>query len=54
MHMNIMGFVETLDILWRGMLAIFIVTLVIMLGTMLLTRLTHGRKTPPEDGDTQA
>ncbi len=53
--MNIIGFIETLDILWKGMLSIFVVTLVIMLGTILLTRLTRKREKPPEeDGQTQA
>ena len=48
--MNFVGFVQTLDILWKGMLAIFIVTVVIMLCTMLLVRLTRKKKTPSEDG----
>lgn len=48
--MNVAGFLDTLNILWKGMLSIFVVTIVIMLFTMLLTRLTRKKEKPSEDG----
>lgn len=49
MELNIELFMETLPIMGKGMLGIFAVTAVLILGTHLMNRLTSSRRDKDSD-----
>lgn len=48
MELNVELFMETLPIMGKGMLGIFAVTIVLILGTYVMNRITSGRKDKDE------
>jgi hypothetical protein len=49
MELNIELFMQTLPMMGKGMLGIFIVTVVLILGILLMNKLTSGRKDRDEE-----
>ena len=49
MELNIELFMQTLPMMGKGMLSIFLVTLVLILGIWVMNKLTSGRK--DKDGE---
>jgi hypothetical protein len=49
MELNIELFMQTLPMMGKGMLGIFIVTAVLILGILLMNKLTSGRKDRDEE-----
>ena len=49
MELNIELFMQTLPMMGKGMLGIFIVTVVRILGILLMNKLTSGRKDRDEE-----
>ena len=48
MELNIENFMQTLPIMGKGMLGIFVVTVVLIVGIWAMNRLTSGRKNEKE------
>ena len=49
MELNIENFMQTLPIMGKGMLGIFVVTVVLIVGIWAMNRLTSGRKDKEEE-----